>query len=1000
MDIRKMALMAIAALSLSFAAYSPLFAGVSDRTGNDGFARALHLYDRGVYSRAMSIFDDIALNTGSAEAKGYSVLCSAALGSRGYVARIENFAQEYPYSPLIPQMWFRHAGNLFEQSDYAGAAAYFDGITENSLRRSQRDEYIFKKAYSALELERLDEAEAGFVELVGHKRASDYTAPAQYSLGYIHYKKNEFEQAIGYLRQSARDSRFTDMADYYILECRFMLGDHRYVTAHGPDMYEKVPDDRKPRLSRIISESYLVLGDSYSAKYYYELNSRGGGSKSRSDLFFAGSVLYSVGDYKGAIDNFTQMGFRSDSLGQVANYHLGYSYIKTKNKVAAMKAFKEAADAVFDPQITKDAGFNYAKLAFDLNNDPSAFSDYLKKYPDVQKNATIYSYMAVAALYNKDYASAIDYYAEIDDLDSDMKRNYVKANYLRAMQLISGGSYRTAVPCLKAAAYYGDRRDNLNMLSRYYLAESYYRNENFSLARETLESLYNNSALNGMDEGYMITYNMAYNFFREGNYGSAAKWFGDYLSEPQVTFRRDAMERLADCSFMQKDYSGAAAGYEKVITAYPDTENLYSYLQAGISYGLLGNTAKKLEVLEKVADAPASSACYADALFELGRAYVDRNDDAAAERCFSRIVGGVSDSTFVARSLIELGMLARNGGDRDKAMTCFKRVVESMPDTEYSQDALVALESIYQAEGRPEDYLAYIESVGKGETKNEDERETMIFNSAEQLYLAENYRKALSPLQNYLNKYPSGAYLYKAEFYLAECYKELGDKEKARDYYEKVIDDGKGSFVELSMLNFAVISYELERYREAYLSYSSLHGRATLSSNRNAALLGMMRSAFKGKLYDEAIAAAVLVERDSALSEKFSVEAGYVRAKSLMATSRRDDALKLLERLSAHPETPEGAEATFILIQDCFDSADYEAVENKVYAFSDSSTPQTYWLAKAFILLGDSFAERGNLTQAKATFESIRDGYESDSEDDIKSAVNMRLSRLSQISKK
>ena len=62
-----------------------------------------------------------------------------------------------------------------------------------------------------------------------------------------------------------------------------------------------------------------------------------------ADLFYAGSVMYSTGDYKGAVDKFSRMTSRADSIGQIANYEMAYSYIKTGNKVAAMDAFKAAS---------------------------------------------------------------------------------------------------------------------------------------------------------------------------------------------------------------------------------------------------------------------------------------------------------------------------------------------------------------------------------------------------------------------------------------------------------------------------------------------------------------------------------------------------------------------------------------------------------------------------------------------------------------------------------
>ena len=114
-----------------------------------------------------------------------------------------------------------------------------------------------------------------------------------------------------------------------------------------------------------------------------------------------------------------------------------------------------------------------------------------------------------------------------------------------------------------------------------------------------------------------------------------------------------------------------------------------------------------------------------------------------------------------------------------------------------------------------------------------------------------------------------------------------------------------------------------------------------------------------------------------------------------MATSRRDEAFAVLARLSAHPLTPEGAEASYMIIQDSYDRGDFQSVEDKVYAFSDSSTGQTYWLAKSFVVLGDAFVEKGDLEQAKATFESVAQGYRPEKEDDdIIASVNLRLEKL------
>jgi TolA-binding protein len=63
------------------------------------------------------------------------------------------------------------------------------------------------------------------------------------------------------------------------------------------------------------------------------------------------------------------------------------------------------------------------------------------------------------------------------------------------------------------------------------------------------------------------------------------------------------------------------------------------------------------------------------------------------------------------------------------------------------------------------------------------------------------------------------------------------------------------------------------------------------------------------------------------------------------------------------------------MIEAQYNAKNYDKAENMVYEFSDSKTPQNYWLAKAFILLGDIYLTRGDEFQARATYQSVVDGY-------------------------
>ena len=968
----------------------------AQESGPDRYRLATELYVNGMFERAGTLFGEIYAETGDVTARGYEALCSVRLQEVGNETLADEYVVSHPYSALVPQIHFYKALNLFDRQEYKSAAAEFDLVREKSLPEDLVAEYAFKQAYSYFEEGNLAKAKDLFEK--GEKRVqSDYTAPSRYSLGYINYSMKNFDEAFDWFEKASKDPRFTEMSNSYMVECRFMKKDFSYVLKNGLKIYENAPKERQRRLARIISESYLAKGDTDKAKEYYDVARGGDNDMDRNDYFYAGSLLYAAGDYKGAIENYSLMRNRTDSIGQIANYNMAYSHIRTGNKVAALDEFKEASQLSFNPDIQEDAHFNYAKLSFDLNHNPSVFNDYLSKYSDKKKGDRIYSYMALASLYSRDYAGAVEAYSNIDLLDKDQKANYMKANYLRARQLVETGAWRDAVPYLRASSFYSDKRSPFSQLSRYWLAESYYRGDQFDKALETLKDLYNNSALEGKPEGGLIPYDMAYCYFRLGDYDTAAKWFDEYLQGRDPAEGEDAASRRADCDFVRKDYKTAAAGYETALRRFPYKNNLYPNYRAGIAYGLLGDMDGKIKVLSKALDSRPSAEYYSDAMFELGRAYVSagRNDDAVA--AFTKLGSSTGDKTIAARSLIELGMISRNMSEYDQALGYYKRVLSEMPGTEYARDALLAIESIYQSQGRTDEYLDFADKAGVIKGKSDSEKENMYFNAAEQVFLTENYNKALASLQTYLERYPSGQKVPVAEFYVAECYRNIGKKEQACDWYRKSIEKGEGSsFAETAILNFSRLSYDLQRYKDAFGGYSSLLQDARIENNKHTARVGMMRSAYKAGEWESARSCSEKVKADGKSSAAEIREADYIEAKSLLSMNEREGAFEIFTRLSASPATAEGAEAAYMIIQDACDQGKYDVVEKKVYAFAEKAGDQSYWLAKAFIVLGDSFAEQDNLTQAKATFESVLNGYKpaDGTTDDVLDNVRMRLDKL------
>ena len=58
-----------------------------------------------------------------------------------------------------------------------------------------------------------------------------------------------------------------------------------------------------------------------------------------------------------------------------------------------------------------------------------------------------------------------------------------------------------------------------------------------------------------------------------------------------------------------------------------------------------------------------------------------------------------------------------------------------------------------------------------------------------------------------------------------------------------------------------------------------------------------------------------------------------------------------------------------------FDAGNLDKAESEVFNFADRNTPHQYWLAKSFMVLADIYAKRNDFFQAKATLQSVIDGY-------------------------
>lgn len=908
-----------------------------------------------------------------------------------------DFENTYSFSPNLAMVKFYQSVYYFSQKNYSSALKVMNSIKNRYLPQAQRLEFVYNRAYSYMREGDFNRAIDGFDKIVSSEK-NKYSLPSLYYLGYVYYLTKDFEMAISLFSKLLDDARYSSLSRYFLLESHFMLSDYDYVLEMGDQVHRVVRDEFKPKVARIISEAYFKLDMPKQANDYFELYSSSTASLSRKDNYYSGVVSYTLNSYYSAIDAFSKLLSEKDSLSQSAYNYIGNSYLKIKNKHKALEAFRSASEMAFDPILTEETMFLYAKLAFDLNSDISVFNRYLKRFPSSVKSDEIYNYIGTAFILKKNYRAAIYALAEIKNKEPYMVRNLQKAAFFRSMQLFERGSYRAEIIDFKIALKFGSFNRALYDLSSFWLAEAYYRTDIFKESIDINLGLVKSSRFRKTREYPMALYNLGYSYFRLNDFDNAILWFRQYLAmQPsKMTMVVEANTRLADSYFMNKEYSRSAEIYHKIALASYQVDDIYARFQAAVSYGLISQEDKKIGMLKSIIEEKPNSPLFSKSVYELGRTYVQVEDDSSAVGCFTQLVNDVRDSVYYSKSLLELGMINSNHENYDRAIEYFSVILEDIPLSEDVPSALIGVETIYQIRNMPQEFLTYLDGIGMSSVKTADEKQIMLFNSAEQMFLAENYVDAQDALTTFIQKYPDAEKTSHAYFYLGNTLSSLNKPEAAADAYKEVMIKGDGAFAELATLYYGKICYQLELYQESVLAFEALLEIARLDNNKYEALLWRMRSYFKFEDYEKAIVSVQEFLASQKGVDDSSIEAKYILAKSHLLLGERLEAIPILRELFDEPLTPEGAEGAYLLILDAYDEGEFDVVEKMVYTFSDSETPQTYWLAKSFIVLGDSFAERQEWEQALATYNSVKEGYSPMlKHDDVLEQVEIRLNRIS-----
>ena len=987
---------------LSILAFTTIFCGSSyaiNPESRSKIDRGVDLFNFGRWSDARITFEDVKEELGTDDkfqmelVECYLAACGVELDVRDAAAALKSFEQKYPASLFNNDIRFSLGSfycvinNLVEANRYLGSVDYW------SLTPIRREQYDIRMGY--VKFMGGDYATATtYLKKISTR--SSYADHATYYLAYIDYMGGNYRDAkAGFVSLQSNDA-YAPLVPYYLLQIEFKQGNYKYIVDSAPKLIENTTPEYRSELNRLVAESYFHLGEYDLAIKYMGYYLEGGGVMERDENYLLGFSLYRTVRYVEAVPYLRSVCGADDSMTQNASFHLADCYLKMGEKSNAMKSFAMASNDQFNRDIAQEALFNYGKLQYELgggqfNESINVLSRYITKYPKSKRIGEVRE-LLIAAYYNSsNYDAAYNAIKLYPNPGSDVKAALQKITYFRGLEHYNANNFVEADRYLKESSEVA--------ISPKYVALNYFWRGEIAFAQQDMkraQSLYESyikRAPKGAREYQFALYNLGYCALSLDNISAAKGYFLRFINEyrPNDLYRSDATNRLADCYYTNREFTKALAEYDRVASANND-ERYYAQYKKAITLGILDRYDAKVELLRSVITRGEGD-YVDDAMYELGRSYIAHEKYRDGAATLENFIEKYPQSPHYASALSYLGLAHLNLGDSAKSLIYYDMVVTKSPKSSEARDAMQGIREIYVERGEVDSFFDYAKKVGAEGNLTNMTRDSLSFISAQKIYISKRYELAAKSLRSYIKSYPKGYYITDALFYLSDCYMKQNDRDYAIEALMDLSTYPTNQYSEIALEQLSKMTFEDKRYDQAAVAYRKLFVVSNSRKDKEQAILGYVRSTLKVGDKDKIAAMAQDVASQKGAGDVAMRESQFAYAEQLREQKREAEALVLYKKLAVEVDSEQGAISHYRVIESLFNEGRLDDAEKAVYAYSDKKPSYAYWLARAYILLGDVYVAREDGFQARATYQSIADGY-SPADDGIVKLAKERIAKL------
>ncbi len=903
----------------------------------------------------------------------YYIVCGLKMDQEIAEESARIFVEAANNEPRQQMMSFHLARYYFIKNDFARAVIFYERAGYDNLSNEEIADAKFELAYSYFNTDQFDKAKPLFNEI--HQLPDNkYYYDANYYYAFLSYKDKNYNEALKSFLAVESIPKYQALVPYYIAQLYYFQSKKDDALKYAEKAMRQGDASNRKELNLLTGQIYFERKEFDKALPLLEAYVNSSDKVSKEVMYELSYCYYHANKVEKAIEGFKQLSNEQDSLGQNSMYLLGDLYLRTNQKVNARNAFKYSADNSSNRLQQEISRFNYAKLSFELGyNDValSSMNSFLELYPE-----SVYANEAKEIVINllantNNYTEALALYKTFPTATPTMKRIYPKILFGRATELLNEQKLVEA-DALFSQIIQDPNSGTIASMAQFWKGEIAYRQNRYADAIKSMNEYLKYGGVQGEANITNAHYILGYSNLELDNYIQAIEHFkrvAPSISTESSNLAQDAYVRTADAYFMLKNYTTAKGMYQKVLdNSLPQSD--YSLYQMALIAGI-NNPGEKIRTFNSLIQRYPQSDLVPEANIQIANAYMAQQKFNDAIPYLDKVLAIKTASAQYPKVYLKRALSNYNLSRNNEALVDYQKLISQYPQSEEAEEALDNMKNIYIEMGRPNDYVDFVKKAGK--VISVSEADSLTYASAELKYLNNDCAGAIPAFDNYLSKYPQGAYALEALFYRSDCNSKSKDWAKAAQGYEDIIKMGSSRFIERSALALSRIYYfELKDYAKAKTAFIKLYEIATNPEDQLEALRGLTRSFYQTNDFAEANMTATELLTKKGISTDDKAIANLVLGKSLQVNNNCKEAIAAFKQVAAINKSAWGAEARYEIAHcqytlNQLDNAEKSALEVIKVAGVD------LWVAKSYILLGDIYWKQKDYFNAKATFKSVSD---------------------------